>query len=460
MKKYFIFSVLVIAVMFLSSHHYFGGNDPILPATPYSYQIPYIPDHLEITQYGMTSDTILTFVDDYVSTLGRVLFYDELLSASEDISCGTCHLQKFSFADSLTFSHGVTAPTARNSLHLNDLGWSNQTTYFWDMKISSNFGSFDTLLGNAIQLPLADPNEIGVLDVNTMIQKMSQTNYYPALFYDAYGSSTITEPLIVEALTQFICSMVTFDSRFDQVSSSNGTDSFTPDELIGKGLFQSDCEFCHSDGINNLTTGGPLYAILPAFDNGMKRDSSDLGAGDWNPNFAFSYKIPTLRNIAQTAPYMHDGRFATLDQLINHYSDSIVASSPWIISPGFQYTATEKNQLKAFLKTFTSYNLLTNLKWSDPFPGISTEIKDTEELAITTKIFPNPTSEYATIQFKNEARFMTYLKVFSANGQLMTHRSTHKPQIKIRVADYPAGVYVVKLSQGETEVSKQLVVVK
>lgn len=459
MKKYYIFSILAISVMLLSSLHYFGGGDPILPATPYSYEIPHIPDHLEATQYGTTGDTTLAFVDDYVSTLGRVLFYDELLSASEDISCGTCHLQKFSFADSLTFSHGVMTPTARNSLQLNDLGWTNQTTYFWDMKIGNSFGSFDTLLGNAIQLPLADPNEIGVLDVNAMIQKMSQTNYYPTLFFDAFGSSTITEPLIVEALTQFICSMVTFDSRFDQVAASGGND-FTPDELSGLLLFQQDCEFCHSDGINPLSAGGPLHGIFPIYDNGIERDSSDLGAGDWNSSFSFLYKIPTLRNIEKTAPYMHDGRFSTLDQVINHYSDSVVTTSGWIPSPGFQYTAIEKNQLKAFLETFTSPNLLTNDKWSDPFPGISTDIEATEELAFTVQLFPNPTSDFATIQFKNEARFMTYLKVFSTNGQLMAHRSTHKSAIKLRVADYPAGVYVVKLSQGEQEVTKQLIVTR
>lgn len=459
MKKYFIFSLLAISVMLLSSLHYFGGNDPILPATPYSYEVPHIPDHLEITQYGSTEDTTLTFVDDYVSTLGRVLFYDELLSASEDISCGTCHLQKFSFADSLTFSHGVTSSTARNSLQLNDLGWTNHSMYFWDMKIGSPFGPFDTLLASAIKLPLEDPNEIGVTDVNAMIQKMSLTNYYPTLFYDAFGSSTITEPLIIEALTQFICSMVTFDSKFDQSKVPGSPISLSIEEFEGQLIFQRDCEFCHAEGLSGLTAGGPITGVFPLYDNGIKRDTSDLGAGEWGTGFEFLYKIPTLRNIEMTGPYMHDGRFTTLQQVINHYSDSVVSTSQWIPSPGFQYTGTQKNQLLAFLKTMTSPNLLTHDKWSDPFLGVATDI-ETEGLELTFDVFPNPTSEVTNIQFKNDGRFMTYLKVFSATGQLMAHRSTHKTAFELNVGHYPAGVYLVKLNQQDQEITEQLVIVR
>ncbi len=459
MKKYLIFTFIALGVMLLSSLHYFNGGDPILPATPYSYEIDLLPDHLDSTNYGVTSDTILSFVDDRIATLGRVLFYDELLSATEDISCGTCHLQQFSFADSLTFSHGVNSSTARNSLQLNDLGWSNQTTFFWDMKISSPTPLLDTLLASAIKLPLTDPNEIGVSDVNVMIQKMNSTTYYPGLFSDAFGSPTITEPLITEALSNFISSMVTFDSKFDQSSTLGSSVTLTTQEANGKLLFETDCQICHADGSNFFTDGGPTHAPLPVYDNGMERDSSDLGAGEWLPGFEYQYKIPTLRNIEVTGPYMHDGRFTTLEEVINHYSDSVIVASQWIISPGFGYTQTEKDELVAFLKTLTSPNLLTHDKWSDPFPGLSTDLDDQDASTLTVNVFPNPSSEVATIQFKNERRQMTYLKVFSTNGQLMAHRSTHKSAIRITVTDYPAGTYMVKLSQEDQEITKQLVVV-
>lgn len=348
MKKFSFFSVLAITVILLSSIDSFFGNDPVLPSTPYTYTFPMLPSHLDTLGYGVVEDTILTFINDEVATLGRVLFYDELLSTSEDISCGTCHLQEFSFADSLTFSHGVSTNTARNSLQLNDLGWSNNSTFFWDMKLSSSQGPFDTLLSSAIQLPLADPNEIGVLDVNAMIQKMQATTYYPGLFSDAYGSSTITEPLILEALTHFISSMVTFDTKFDQSFDPGSGVTLTVEEENGRAIFQTDCQICHADGLGFLSAGGPLQAPMPfLYDNGMKRDSADRGAGEWmtGGNFDWMYKIPTLRNIELTGPYMHDGRFVTLDEVIEHYSDSIVSTSQWIGSPGFQYTNTEKERI-------------------------------------------------------------------------------------------------------------------
>jgi len=459
MKKFSIFSLMVIAVMFLSSLHYFSGTDPILPSTPYVYNIPTIPSHLDTTVYGEQSDTILNFIEDDVATLGRVLFYDELLSASGDISCATCHLQKFSFADSLTFSHGVNSATTRNSLQLNDLGWSNQTAYFWDMKISSVAGPFNTVLESAIQLPLTDPNEIGVGDINAMIQKLNATNYYPGLFVDAYGSNTITEPLILKALSHFISSMVTFDTKFDQASTTGSSVTMTTEELNGKALFERDCQFCHADGMNDFAAGGPLNGLFLLYDNGMQRDSSDLGAGEWDPNFNFLYKIPSLRNIEVTTPYMHDGRFSTLEEVIDHYSDSIIQTSPWVPSPGFQYSKVEKTELIEFLKTLTSTNLLTHDKWSDPFPALSTGIEDLEELALTVNVYPNPASEVATIEFKNDTRSMTYVKVFSANGQLMAHRSTHNSEVRVKVADYPAGTYLVKLNRNNEETTKQLVVI-
>jgi len=134
MKKYIYFLVLVKAVLFLSSNHFLGG-DPVLPPTPYSYNIPSTPDHLDSTGFGIVEDTVLSFIDDNTATLGRVLFYDELLSANGDIACATCHIQEFPFGDTLAFSHGISAPTARNSMHLDDLGWTNNSTYFWDMRL-------------------------------------------------------------------------------------------------------------------------------------------------------------------------------------------------------------------------------------------------------------------------------------------------------------------------------------
>jgi len=450
--------VIASSIVFLSSNSYLTG-DPVLPGIPYSYTVNSIPDHLEQTQYGETPDTILTFVDNYKATLGRVLFYDEILSASGDISCGTCHLQEFSFADSLGFSHGVSSSTARNSLQLNDLGWTNNTTYFWDMKLFSTMGRFDTLLENAIQLPLADPNEIGVSDINAMVQKMNMTTYYPGLFYDAYGSSTITEAKVLEALSHFICSMVSFDSKFDQAHDHSTGVYLTTSELNGKTLFERDCQFCHGDGFSFLTAGGPMAVFVQLHNNGMEQDTADRGLGEWSSGMDFLYKIPTLRNIEVTGPYMHNAKFSTLEEVVEHYSDSIRPTSAWIPSPGFGYTQTEKDDLVAFLKTLTDQNLLTHDKWSDPFDFIS-PIEGEENLEPSLEVYPNPTATHVNVVFENNQRAMTYVEVFSTNGQLMAKRSTHKSTIHIDVSNYSSGTYFIKVRQHDQLVTKQLVVAK
>ena len=304
------------------------GKEPILPSEPYNYRDVEFPDHLLATdsidtgyESGGVDSSAFDFISDDAATLGRVLFYDKKLSAKENISCATCHDQSLSFTENKAVSEGVSTPTKRNSMHLNDMAWTNNKSFFWDMS--------QTNLHEMIRLPLTDENEIGV-DINEIKFKLASTSYYPELFAKAYGDGFIDEHRIVDALVHFISSMNTFNSKFDQ-ESKNQFAGFSSEEIHGLELFGEFCSTCHSQGNHSLfgeilvSEEVPLIEIMPfIFNNGLPEDPNDHGAGEWNEAFNNLFKIPTLRNIELTGPYMHDGRFETLEEVVDHYSDGVV----------------------------------------------------------------------------------------------------------------------------------------
>ena len=471
MKRFFLLAVVFSTLAFtisrptVSKFIFTTVNDaPNLPDNPYDYSDITFPAHLlnaedDTIDLGYEGGGIdsLSFagVTDNGATLGRVLFYDKKLSSLETMSCATCHNQAMSFAENKAVSVGLTAPTLRNSMHLNDIAWTNNDHFFWDMS--------ELDLKTMIRIPLTDENEIGA-DMDDVAQKLNATSYYPPLFTEAFGDPTITEDRIAEALVQFISSMNTFNSRFDQ-EAPNQFAGFTNQEQLGLQLFSEACNNCHSQGGHHNVFGEvfppdfpPLLFFPFVFNNGLPEDPSDTGAGNWDSSFNNLFKIPTLRNIDLTAPYMHDGRFETLEEVVNHYSDEIEENEwtgEFLPPEGFDFTDTEKEALVAFMKTLTDESFLTNPIWSDPF-GLETNL---ENFNIQNLIIrPNPTRNVAVIEYDNPQQEIVTFHVFAPDGRLVLNERTRSDHYTLDKGIFQAGTYFIEVLMDDHKSTAKLIV--
>jgi cytochrome c peroxidase len=296
--------------------------------------------------------------------LGRRLFYDELLSGNNTMSCATCHHPSLNFTDTARFSTGITgAVGTRNSMPLINLGW--QTSFFWD-------GRNNTLEEQVLH-PVINPIEMNDLWPN-VVWELMQDEKYPEMFRRAFGERGIDSVKVSKALAQFLRIMISGNSKYDKMRRNELV--FTTDELLGMELFNrdkdeanniagADCFHCH---------GEPMFTSNQFHNNGLDAIFTDLGRGFFtnNPNDNGKFKAPSLRNIALTAPYMHDGRFETLDDVIDHYSTGLVYSTTidplmkFVADGGVALTTVEKNQLKAFLNTLTDNDFAVNPAFQDP----------------------------------------------------------------------------------------------
>jgi len=291
--------------------------------------------------------------------LGRRLFYDPLLSGRDTpegiTCCASCHHQENNFEyGSATGTHHAMLPLVNLAWNTTGLGWNGGVASLEDMVLAA----------------VTDPHEIGG-DTNQIVKKLQATDDYPLLFEKAFGSRTITFPNIERAIAQFVRSLVSADSKFDRYL--RGETQLTQDELNGYILFVTeegaDCFHCHGGGGNALMTTHLYYnnGLTDVFD-----DPQDRHAITGHPNDRGTYKAPTLRNIAVSSPYMHDGRFNTLDEVIDFYSDSVKNSetiSPLmhhVMDGGVRLTEEEKTQLKAFLNTLTDETFLNDSTISNP----------------------------------------------------------------------------------------------
>ncbi len=290
-------------------------------------------------------------INSEMATLGRVLFYDRHLSKNNSTSCGTCHIQRLAFADGKQFSTGLNGKqTSRNSMAIANC--VSQDQFFWDIRARD--------LEKQVMMPIENHVEMGIENLESLPEKLAELNYYPALFNLAFGSEDITEEGISKALAMFLTSMVSKNSRFDR-EKFNGFSNFTSKELLGKELFEGKalCKNCHSNSI----LGGWGTANI-----GLDLTYEDQGVANG------SFKIPSLKNISETAPYMHDGRFNTLEEVVNHYNEGIQnhPSLSWHLRDyngpfRLGLTELEKIALVAFLNTLTDHQYLTDEKYSDPF---------------------------------------------------------------------------------------------
>ena len=390
-----------------------------LPETPYNYANIELPEYYLEDQFPDTFRFTrpVTFFDntpeenpvtDEGATLGRVLFYDKTLSANGSTACASCHIQAFGFSDpdvlSLGFEgrakdtlDGSELRTGRHSMGLANARFYYPKKFFWDERADT--------LEDQVLIPFQDEVEMG-LSLEQLEQLVQDQSYYPPLFEAAFGEDyEISSETIALALAQFVRSMVSVTSKYDKarVDVDSPTDDFpdfTASENAGKTLFFEgkrvenapnpggvvNCQGCHTTEafiasvpdddvqLSQIDTG-----VTSATNIGLDAMSlTDFGVGETTGLTTDNgkFKVPSLKNIALSAPYMHDGRFATLEAVVDHYSRGIRAhdnlSPPLLGGDGinpirFNFTNQEKADLVAFLNTLTDEDMMTDVKFSDPF---------------------------------------------------------------------------------------------
>ena len=353
-----------------------------LPNEPYAYDKLSLPvgssiagsfDDFTIDNNVVTFSNNKTEITPWGATLGRVLFYDKKLSLNNTVSCASCHHQEKAFADGLQFSTGFEGRvTTRNSMAI--VNPILQNNLFWDSRSK-------TIHDLSLQ-PVQNHIEMGMEDLNRLVSKLENTEYYKPLFKKAFGTNEINPTNISKALSQFVASITTSRSRFD-AGSINNFNNFSELEKMGMELFNSDkakCSSCHGggnmsalDGPNDPYGGGGSFTAVQdlrgATNIGLDIVYKDNGLGNGK------FKIPSLRNIELTGPYMHDGRFKTLEEVVNHYTNGIkphqhldvkFTDGKGNVKP-LNLNSIEKKAIIAFLKTLTDQEMTKDPKWSNPF---------------------------------------------------------------------------------------------
>ncbi len=309
---------------------------------------PLIPENNPLTEEGIA--------------LGRRLFYDPILSENATVSCASCHRPRDGFSDRRPLSQGTEGQLGlRHSMPLMNMAWNFRESFFWDGRAAT--------LEDQIFEPITDPLEMN----NTWpaaVASLQADNNYPELFEQAFGSSTIDSVMVSKAIAQFIRTLISGNSRFDR--HLLGQIELTEAESNGLAIFmdeeRGDCFHCHGN------PNSPLWTDNIFHNNGLDAVFADRGRGavTGDPREFGWFKSPSLRNLAYTAPYMHDGRFATLDEVIDHYSEGLVDSET--IDPlmksvdegGVQLSPQDKADLKAFLLSLSEPEFITNPAFQNP----------------------------------------------------------------------------------------------
>ncbi len=326
----------------------------------------YSLDYGQFPNPNLSSDNVPTNAG---VQLGRMLFYEKALSKDGSMSCAECHIQQDMFSDIRRFSLGVEGlPGGRQAMGVFNLAWHNNGM-FWDGR--------SPLVRDQALKPIQDPLEMNETLENA-VMKLQNMSMYRDQFIRAFGDDTISSERIGLALEQFELTMISNNAKFDRVQRNEAT--FTASEERGRILFfqefdpfipqkGGECFHCH---------GGFNFTNDQFMNNGLDPESAftDLGRFDVteNPNDRAKFKVPSLRNIELTPPYMHDGRFATLEEVMDHYNTG-VHQSPTLeglmfhnVEPGgLQLTDQEKADLVAFMKTLTDIDFMTDQRFSSPF---------------------------------------------------------------------------------------------
>ena len=312
--------------------------------TPIYFEIPkgWPKPHYDFSKNPLTEEGF---------QLGRKLFYDPILSRDSTISCSSCHLQATGFTHvDHSLSHGIDGKIGtRNSMTLMNLAWSK--SFMWD-------GGVNHIDVQALN-PITNPVEMDET-LEHVVQKLQKSEKYQQLFENAFGDSKITGQRLLKALTQFELLLVSSNSKYDKVLRKEAV--FTEQEQKGYHLFKTNCASCHNE---------PLFTNDKFENNGLAIDTTlnDIGRikiTNKKEDY-LRFKVPTLRNIQFTFPYMHDGRFKTLTEVIKHYNSiSNNTFLPKELSKPMNLSDNDRVDLVAFLKTLTDNEFLFNKRFSYP----------------------------------------------------------------------------------------------
>ena len=337
-----------------------------------NYANPVLPAYYDATVAALDNTPNNNPINDRVATLGRVLFYDKRLSVNDTTACASCHQQANGFDDPNRFSTGFsgTAFTSAHAMRLGNIRYYRPGTMFWDKRAAS--------LELQVSQPIIHPIEMGFDathgGINALLTKLAASTYYPDLFTLAFGNSAITEARIQQALAQFTRAMISAASRWDtayaQVFNAAAPNrnlnvalpGFSASEELGHQLFMTGpgqggagCAACHQP---------PTFGLAAnSLSNGLDANETKI------------FKSPALKNVGLSRAFMHDGRFSTLEQVIEHYNSGIQngpALDNRLKTPGgaplrLNLTQNEKAALVAFLLTLNDNNLTTDAKFSNPF---------------------------------------------------------------------------------------------
>ena len=304
----------------------------------------YPPDYFPKPVYNFEQPPL----DSNKIELGRILFYDPILSKDNTISCASCHSPFNAFAHTdHDLSHGIFDSIGnRNAPALFNLAW--QKTFMWD-------GAINHLDMQALA-PISHPSEMGS-NINEVIKKLNESKAYKELFLNAFQDSTISTSKILKALSQFQLTLVSSNTKYDKVKM--GKETFTEQEKNGYQLYKNNCASCHSE---------PFFSNYNFENNGLPIDPALNDMGRYviteNENDKRKFKVPSLRNLSFTYPYMHDGRFMTLQEVINHYTSGIEHSETLSsqFNESVELSSNEKVDLISFLLTLNDKDFVFNKK--------------------------------------------------------------------------------------------------
>jgi cytochrome c peroxidase len=347
MKKAWIIGVLVLAGTLFT----IGGckKDTIDPGTwqPVSFAVPagWPQPAYAFVNNPLTSEGFI---------LGRKLFYDVRLSRDNTISCGTCHQQFASFAHlDHDVSHGIYGLFGtRNSPGLANMAW--HTSFFWDGGVNHLESQPINPIQNHVEMDMTMPE---------VITRVGADADYKGRFKKVFGDETVNSQRIFRAMAQFMGAMVSADSKYDKVIRNEPGFLFSPAEQRGLTLFRQKCATCHKE---------PLFSDFSFRNNGLvpKASVNDSGRAHITREVSdlYKFKVPSLRNILLSRPYMHDGRFTTLDAVLEHYRTGVVATATTdpLLSSGITLTTEEKNDIIIFLGTLTDSTFIKNKLFAEP----------------------------------------------------------------------------------------------
>jgi cytochrome c peroxidase len=339
MNKRWIYIPLVLLVLFGTAFTVIKINKNYLD----------YPDYWPVPAYDFKKNP----VTEEGFQLGRKLFYEPDFSRDGTISCASCHLQATGFTHvDHDLSHGIDGRIGkRNSLALMNLAWN--TSFMWD-------GGVNHIDMQALQ-PITSKDEMDS-SLKEVVEKLNTSSKYRKLFYKVFKDSIITGQHTLKALSQFTVSLNSYTSKYDKYIRKEDNVTFTDQEKSGLELFKNNCSSCHK---------APLFTAIDFKNNGLSIDTTLNDYGRYgitkNPADSLKFKVPTLRNIQFTAPYMHDGRFESLREVLDHYVNPVNHNKTTdVIIKGIDLSQNDKTDLLVFLKTLSDFEFLYDTRYSFP----------------------------------------------------------------------------------------------